>query len=135
VRAGNRHATFQAHQFGEHFGAPHDGQPVRARRGQFRVLGFDRGGIDDDLRIAQIFRALPDGHRNTEIAQAFHIGAFGRIRALHLVAEIAHHFGDAAHADAADADEMNGPDGERHAHLVFAAQHRLTCLPPEPNLR
>jgi hypothetical protein len=41
------------------------------------------------------------------IAQALHIGAVGDVAALHLVAQIVQHLGDAGHADAADADEMD----------------------------
>ena len=44
------------------------------------------------------------------VAQALDVGAVGRIRALNLIAEIVHDLGDAAHADAADADEMDGAD-------------------------
>jgi hypothetical protein len=35
------------------------------------------------------------------------------------------HLGDAAHADAADADEMHGPDIARHLHGLFRRQRRL----------
>src|SRR5271170_1804758 len=48
-------------------------------------------------------------------AQALHIGVVDGIRAAHAVAEIVHDLGDAAHADAADADEMDRADIERHA--------------------
>ncbi len=44
------------------------------------------------------------------VAQALHIGAVGGVRALHLVAEVDEHLGDAGHADAADADEVNGAE-------------------------
>ena len=43
-------------------------------------------------------------------AQALDDIAFGDVRALHLVAEDVHHLGDARHADAADADEMDRAD-------------------------
>src|SRR5690606_21667211 len=36
--------------------------------------------------------------------------AFGKIGALHAVAEVVHHLGDAGHADAPDADEVNRAD-------------------------
>ena len=48
-------------------------------------------------------------------AQALDVGALGRVGALNLVAQIVHDLGDAAHADAADADEMDGADVQRNA--------------------
>ena len=44
------------------------------------------------------------------VAQPLHVGAVGDVAALHRVAEIVQHLGDAAHADAADADEMDRAD-------------------------
>ena len=58
---------------------------------------------------------MADGDGNAHGAQALDIGAVGRVRALNLVAQIVHDLGDAAHADAADADEMDGADIERNA--------------------
>ena len=52
------------------------------------------------------------------VAQPLHIGAFRLVRALHLVAEIVEHLGNAAHADAADADKMHQADGLWHLHAV-----------------
>ncbi len=56
--------------------------------------------------------------------QAAHIGVVGEVAALHLIAEIVQDLGDTAHADAADADEVNRADreGERsHAASSRAA--------------
>ena len=50
------------------------------------------------------------------VAQPLHIGAVGLVRTLHRVAEIVQHLGDAAHADAADPDEMDEADRLRHLH-------------------
>src|SRR5476651_2319016 len=53
--------------------------------------------------------------------QAPHIGIVGKIAALHLIAEIVQDLGDAAHADAADADEMNRTDREgQRSHAAFS---------------
>ncbi len=46
------------------------------------------------------------GHAHA--AQALDVGALGDVRALHAVAHAVQDLGDAAHADAADADEMDG---------------------------
>src|SRR5690606_12308517 len=50
------------------------------------------------------------------VAQALHIGIERGVRALHDIALIVQDFGDAAHADAADTDEMHRPQGFRHVH-------------------
>ena len=49
VGAGDGDAAFQAHQFRQHFGAAHHRQPLRARCDEFRIVGFDRRGDDDDF--------------------------------------------------------------------------------------
>src|SRR5205823_740389 len=47
--------------------------------------------------------------------QPFHVGVFSRVGTLHAVADIEQDFGNSAHSDAADADEMNRADVERDA--------------------
>src|SRR3546814_12183370 len=66
--------------------------------------------------------ALEDG--DAESAQPLDVIVRREVRALHLVAEIVHHLGDARHADAADADEVDDSDIERqrpHAAFLFTA--------------
>src|SRR5712691_9798856 len=64
---------------------------------------------------------MADRHRNAEAGQPARIGAVDQVAALHPVAEIVQYLGDAAHADAADPDEMNGSDrfGQR-PHAAFS---------------
>ena len=63
------------------------------------------------------FSALwPIDDLDAVLAQPLDIGAVGRVRALHGIAEIVQHLGDAAHADAADPDEMDGSDLARQSH-------------------
>ena len=64
---GNGDAAFQAHQFGQHFGAAHDRQPLRAGCRKLRIVGLDRRRIDDYLRVGEIFRLMPDRHRDSEL--------------------------------------------------------------------
>ena len=59
---------------------------------------------------------MPDEDLDALVAQALDIGALGLVRALDLVAERVQHFRDAAHADPADADEVNEADALRHLH-------------------
>ena len=59
---------------------------------------------------SRLSAAWPIDNRDALIAQALDVGALGDVRALHRIAEIDQHLGDAAHADAADADEMDRAD-------------------------
>ena len=59
---------------------------------------------------------MADGDLDTFVAQPFHIGTVGDVRAGDGVAEIGQHLGDTAHADAPDADEMHRSDVARQFH-------------------
>ena len=106
----------EAHQLGEHFGAPHDRQQPFAGGDEFRVVLADGGGDDDDFGRAEVLGRMADEDVDALLAQALDIGAFGLVGALHGVAEIVQHLGDPAHSDAADADEVHPPDCLRHLH-------------------
>ena len=116
MRAADGDRLAEAHQLGQHLGAAHDRQQLLARRLQFRIGLLDRGRDDDHLGVAEILGAVADEAFDALVAQPLHIGAVGLVGALHAVAEIVQHLGDAAHADAADADEMHQADGLRHLH-------------------
>ena len=125
VGAGDSDAILQMHDLGQHLGAAHQRQFPGARRIEFGVAGFDGRGIDDDDRVAEIVRRMADDNGNALRAQTLHIGAVDRIGAAHAVAEIVHDLGDAAHADAADADEMDRADVEGNARAQLRAIMRL----------
>src|SRR5437870_2476466 len=72
---------------------------------------------------------MADEARNALVAQALHIGAVGLVGALHAIAEVEEHLGDAAHADAADADEMHQADCLRHLHRRLASLNSRTVFP------
>src|SRR6516162_744967 len=55
----------------------------------------------------------------TPLSQAFDIGVLGLIGPLHRVTEVHQHLGEAAHADAADADEMHWTDVVRQSHAAL----------------
>ena len=118
VRAGDGDAALQPHQLGQHLGAAHHRQPLRARRREFRIVALDRRGDDDDLGAAEIVGIVADRDRDALVAQPLDVGAVGLVGALHRVAEIDQHLGDAAHADAADADEMDRSDVARQFHAA-----------------
>jgi hypothetical protein len=53
---------------------------------------------------------VADRHRDSRLAQSAHIGRLRDVAALHAVPKVVQHLGDAGHADAADADEMDSTD-------------------------
>ena len=110
MSAGNGDAAFQPHQLGQHFGAAHHGNALGARRHQFGIVALDRGRYHEHVGAGDVLGLVAHGDVDALVAQAADIGALGGIGALHGVAEIAQHLGDAAHADTADADEVDGPD-------------------------
>jgi hypothetical protein len=59
---------------------------------------------------------VADRYFDALVAQPGDIGALGGVRALHGIAKIAQHLGDAAHADAADPDEVDGSNLARQSH-------------------
>src|SRR4051794_21800296 len=115
--ARNRNAAFQAHQLGEHFSAAYDRDTLGARRHQFRIVAFDRGRYHQHVGAGDVLAPVPDADGYAFFAQTIDIGAFRGVRALHRVAEIAEHLGDAAHADAADPDEVDGSDLAGQSHF------------------
>ena len=130
MSAGDRHALLEAHQFGEHFGAADDRQALCARRGEFGIVALDGGRDDDDGGLAEVGRIMADEDAGALVAQPFDVGVVAGVRALHPIALIEQHFGDARHADAADADKMDGAKFARQLHkrrLRTAEASRRAC--------
>jgi hypothetical protein len=75
-----------------------------------RTSGFHRRCVHNHDRVAQIRGVMAQRHFDAEASQTFNIGVFRCIRSLNAIAEIVHDFSDAAHAYAADSDEMNRTD-------------------------
>jgi hypothetical protein len=115
VRAADGDRVAEAHQLGQHLGAAHDRQKLLARRLQFGIGLLDRGRDDDHLGVAEVLGLWPTKHSMPLSRRRWTLAPRpGRSPAP--VAEIVQHLGDAAHADAADADEMHEADGLRHLH-------------------
>ena len=94
--------------------AANTGQPALGRRLNLGVVVADCGRADQHGCVAKVVGTLPDHHRDSGLAQPFGDIAFGAIAALHLVAQVMHHFSDAGHADAANTDEVDRPDLGAH---------------------
>src|SRR4029077_16688871 len=85
--------------------------------GELGIVALDGGGDDDDGGAFDVAGVVADLDRDALLAQALDVGAVGDVRAAHRVAEVRQHLGDAAHADATDADEMNRTDVARQLHV------------------
>jgi hypothetical protein len=117
VRAADGDGVLEAHQLGEHLGAAHDRQQPLARGLELGIVLLDRGRDDDDTSASPRFSADGRSKHLDALARSrctLALSATGRSPAR--VAEIVQHLGDAAHADAADADEMH-----RHLHVADVA--------------
>ena len=130
VRAGDGDAAFQPHQLGQHLGAPHHRQALRARGDQFGIVALDGGGHHHHVGAVEVLGLVADGDLDALVAQALDVGAVGDVRAVHGVAEIGQHLGDAAHADAADADEVDRADVARQFHEACPLQAAVTPWQP-----
>ena len=108
MRAGDRDALFEPHQFSKHFGTTHDGQTSLTRSYKFRIVAADRRRNHDDFGLPKMTRIMADVNRRALGNQAFDIDIFRCVGALHFVAEIKKHLGDPRHSDTADADKVNG---------------------------
>ena len=115
MRAGDSDRPFEAHQLAQHLGAAHHRQQARARRLDFGIVRLHRRGDHDDFAHR---RDSPRHGRSRPECRATAAGGhwrLGGVAALHHIAEIVQDLGDAAHADAADADEMDRADIESEA--------------------
>ena len=132
VCAGDGDAVFEAHQFGEHFRARNDGDFAPVRFDNFRIVGLNRGRNDDDVRIFDVRSFVAFVNRGAEILKALGCGGRLCVRAGNVIAECEQNFSNAAHADAADSDEMNAlkiPESNHHD------ARPLSCRPAACSIR
>jgi hypothetical protein len=85
---------------------------VLARRRQLGVVRLDGRGDDHHLGVLQVLGRVSDGHVHAQRAQPPHVGVLRQVAALGVVAQVVQDLGDARHADAADADEVDRPGVE-----------------------
>src|SRR5580658_5715431 len=107
MRACDCDAVFQPHQFGQHLGARNHGdfQPIRLNH--LNVVGPHSGRDHHDVRAVHVFRLMAFSNRGAEIPQPLRDGRNLQVGAGNGVARGKQNFGDAAHAAAANSDEMD----------------------------
>jgi hypothetical protein len=86
----------------------------RARRHHSGLSGFTADEMTITCGVAEILGVGGRSRPECPARRSACVLAPSARRALHLVAEIVQHLGDAAHADAADADEVDDADVERN---------------------
>ena len=119
VRTGDGDAVFEAHEFGQHQGAGDDGYLLREGGGHFGVVFFDGGGGYDDIRAADVFGGVAGVDAHAQGGQVLSYRALRLVGSGDDVALVVQHFGDAAHARAADADEMDVSDSVFHGGVLI----------------
>jgi hypothetical protein len=62
VRTGHRNAVAEPHQFGEHLRTPDHRDAALLGFANFRIVGGNRAGHDDDIGIAQMRRVMAGEH-------------------------------------------------------------------------
>jgi hypothetical protein len=109
VRACHRDAVAKPHQLREHLGARNHRNLPERRFAHLGVRRTDGRGNDDDLGVAHVARIVAVRHADPQRLETIGHRRSLFIRAAHHVAEIGEQFGDAAHTDAANPDEVNAP--------------------------
>ena len=119
MHAGDRDAILQTHQFGQHLGAWNDRYVEPVRFDDFGIVQRDRRTGDHNFRAGDVLRgmALEDG--GAQAGQALGHRRTLQIRTGNPVAKAQQHLGNPAHADAADAYEMNTLDFGEHLIQLF----------------
>ena len=81
------------------------------------LFGVDRARVDDDVGAVDVLRAWPTSTRTPSVSRRRVCRSASRSEPRHVELERAQDLGEAAHADAADADEVHVPDASAE-HLA-----------------
>jgi hypothetical protein len=117
MRAGDGDAVFQAHQLGEHFGARDHRNFQAVRLGNLDVVRRNGRRYDNDVRAVDVVGCVAFLNRGAQIPQALGNGSRLQIGTRNRVTARKQDFGNAAHAAAPDADQMDPLKiAQRYAH-------------------
>ena len=111
---GDGDPEFQAHQLGQQLAARDHRKPQAAGFDDFRIIGANRGADDDRIRAGDIFRGVPFVNDGSEYRQALGDGGELRVGSADAIAQFEENFGQSAHADSTDTDEVDRLRLEKH---------------------
>ena len=106
MSAGNGDAVFHPHQFGQHLGARNDRHMQLLGLDHLRVVIMNCGRDHHNIDVFQIVGGVADADFRTQSGQTFGDVRLSQIGAGNFVPQIEQNFCNAAHADAADTDEV-----------------------------
>src|SRR6266566_648438 len=126
VRASHGDSVFQPHQLGKHLRARNHRKLVLVGFDDLGIIHSHSGGSYDDVRAFDVGSFMPFIDCSAHVLQPFGDGRWLDVRAGHRIAERKEHFGDAAHADAADTHQVNALKiAERNHHALTRC--RIPC--------
>ena len=120
VRSRDGDAVAIAHQLAEHFRTCDHRNTCRMRSYEFRIRCRNRARYDDHIGAGNVFRAVADRHAGTELHQPIDGCRTRNVGTGDSISLVQQHFGDPAHAGAADPNEM---DLAHAAHLRHLDDH------------
>ena len=122
--AGDGKRVETAPEMCEHFGAMADAQTAAAGLDELRIVLEDGGRHHDHrLAIGNVLRTLADKHLHAVFFKLLGVAAFLQIRSADAHPLVVGNMGDAAHADAADAYEVQRLGGS-FVHDLFLLSGR-----------
>jgi hypothetical protein len=120
VRSGDRDCVwFERHQLGEHFCSRDHGYSFLFCDDDFGIIGLHRRRINDNLRITDILGSVAFADDHPHRFEPIGVLRFFDIGTGHDEAKVAQDLSDAAHADTADAYEMNSFYVSEHPVISF----------------
>ena len=118
VHAGDGNAVFQAHEFRQHLGALDDRKLEAMRLGNLGIISGDGRTGHDGLGALDVLRPMALEDLRSQRYQPRRNRRMSQVGAADAVAKGEQHLGNAAHADAADAYEMNALNLGKHKDSI-----------------
>ena len=114
MAAGHRDPVLETHQLGQHLGAGDRRDAPLPGLVDLDVVGRDGRRVHDHVGGVDVRGIVPDVDLGPELLEALHRFVASLIGARHPVAQIDQDLGDARHAAAADAHEVDVPVALKH---------------------
>ena len=119
VCPGNGDPGPQAHKLRQHLRTGNHRDTLLAGGDHFGIVFRNCAGLYQHVDVIHIPGGVPDMDIRPERAQTLNHGAVRHVRAVHFIAEVQKHFGNTAHARAADADHMDFRKLGTHHRFLF----------------